>query len=722
MRRNYFLTSILILCTWLNALPVAAQSKLAKPATGIQINDSTSTDPSVVFGGIRRHGGDAIFSAQLTKMNGGDADPADALAAQSIYFFEQIRDAAKEQLPKTVEKAKEAAKKRYEELKAKRAPAKAGPVKPIPPRRKTAAIKYDEAPDRSDFHVFRNAAYSPEDGSLQIKTNERDNGTDVSGSETKTFDTPVATVTRSAEGKSDITFDGKQFSTALSYTEKAEAVSKTDNRKVGKTTKIEWSGAFDVCPDAEGIVRGTGMAHLYHQITINTGRDLGALTSDTLVEVKFTGYVNDAAEMTHFDLEGTTVETMLGYDRALDHGIIDDNKGIEDGKSTVTIERKNNTSPPSASEGGPIYGNIVFGPWKMLTYDQLSDTTQRRMGEFLAHGFNGIMLEVEPLMRMSIRRWQNGECVDVECVSAKPALKAGETVEITATANSKLDLSKINGDQKAFGTESVTPEEQRGEPSAVYTLTAPKAGETAYIGVTSTSKRGIGSGAWEYEIPKPKRKPPVKPPPPPKHVDPLWKGSIKAVHTEKETKEAPPSGRMKYENKTKTNKWEITLDVLGTRDLSGGIVNNFHAQTEVTYTGSSYQETSYAPGKMSCGNGPIITSPETRTIEIIEKGDGKQLLLVTISVIGTRGYLSFGSPGIHAERTVIRKYKTNCAVHDAHNSSTHTDPRGVSIGSPGYEVEFQVDPASPNEIQGNKTVVNSDGSETVYTWHLTRGK
>jgi hypothetical protein len=718
MRRNYFLTSILILCTWLNALPVAAQSKSAKPATGIQISGPVSTDPSVVFGSLRRQGGDAIFSEQLTKMNGGDADPADALAAQSIYFFEQIREQANGQLSETVEKAKEAAKKRYEELKAKQGPAKAGPVKPIPPPRKTATVKYDETPGRSDVHVFRSAAYSPEDGALQIKTNKRENGADVSGSETKTIDTPAATVTRGAEGKSDITFDGKQFSTSISMTEKDEAASKTDNRKLGITTKIEWSGAFDVCPDAEGIVRGEGKARLYNQTTIHTGRDLGALTSDTVIEVKFTGHVNDAAEMTHFDLEGTTTETMLGYDRALDHGIIDDNKGIEDGKSTVTFERKNNTPPAGDSPSG----DIAYGPWKMLTYDQLSDTTQRRMGEFLAHGFNGIMLEVGPLISLSIKRWQGGECVDVECVPAKPALKAGETVEVTATANSKQDLSKINGDQKAFGTQSVTPEEQRGEPSAVYTLTAPKAGEKAYISVTSTSKRGIGSGTWEYAIPKPKRKPPVKAPPPPKHVDPIWTGSINAVHTEKEENEKPPSGRMKYEKTVKSHRWEVVLAVDGTRDLSGGIINNFYAETDVMYTARDYRETAYAPGKMSCGNGPIITSPETRKYEMIDNGVGHQRLVVTISVIGTQGYLSFNAPGINADRSFIVKYETNCAPYNATNSKTYPEPRGVSVGSPGFEVDFVVDPAKPNEVQGTKTVTNSDGSQTVYSWHLTRGK
>jgi hypothetical protein len=717
MRRNYFLTSILILCTWLNALPAAAQVKSAKPAKGIQINAPVSTGPSEVFGGIRRRSGDGIFNSMLTKMNGGDADTADALAAQSIYFFDRIREQANGQLSETIEKAKEAAGKSYEQLKAKQGPAKAGPVKPIPPPRKNATVKYDEAPERSNSHIFRNAAHSPEDGALQVKTNKRDNGTDVSGSETKTIDTPAATVTRSAEGKSDITFDGKRFSTSISMTEKDEAASKTDSRRVGITTKIEWSGAFDVCPDAEGIVRGEGKARLYNQTTIHTGRDLGALTSDTVIEVKFTGHVNDAAEMTHFDLEGTTTETMLGYDRALDHGIIDDNKGIEDGKTAVTFERKNNTPPAGDSPSG----DIAYGQWKFPPYE-LSGTTEQRIGGAIAHGFNGIMLEVGPLISLSIKRWQNGECVDVECVPAKPALKAGETVEVTATANSKQDLSKINGDQKAFGTQSVTPDEQRGEPSAVYMLTAPKAGEKAYISVTSTSKRGIGSGTWEYAIPKPKRNPPVKTPPPPKHVDPIWTGSINAVHTEKEENEKPPSGRMKYEKTVKSHRWEVILSVDGTRDLSGGIINNFYAETDVMYIGRDYRETAYEPGKMSCGKGPIITSPETRKYEMIDNGVGRQRMVVTISVIGTQGYLSFNAPGINADRSFMVKYETNCAPYNATNSKTYPEPRGVSVGSPGFEVNFQVDPAKPNEVQGTKTVTNSDGSQTVYSWHLTRGK
>lgn len=730
MQRNYLLTSILIICTWLNALPVAAQKKEGKAPRNLDAALQLAADPVEFYGGALRLPGNGIFSSLLTKMNGGEADPSDALEAQSIYFYEQLKDASKDQLAQTVEKAREAAKKRYEELKAKRPASKNGGVKPVPPvkpapaPRKNATIKYDDAPRAAGLHVFRNAAYSPEDGSLRITKTERDNGMDISGTESKTIETPTTTITRSASGTSSLNYDGKQISISMGQSQKAEAVSKTDGKKLGEHIKIELSAALDVCPDADGIIRGTGLARFYNQTTINTGRDLGALTSDTTVELKVTGYVNDAAEMTHFDMEGTVTETTLGYDRALDHGLIDDTRGIEDGKGTAVFEV--NSSTPPTETGPNEYGtsrNVppVLGPSKVRAFTELSAGQASRLSEALGRGVQGIMLDMDQLMRSSIMRWRNYECVDVECVAPKTALKPNESVEVTATSVSKQDLSNFNAKLHATGDASITPVDQEGTPSAVYTLTAPKQ-DKAVTTVTSTSRRGIGLGMLEIPVIKPK-KPPVKTPPPPKQTgDPIWTGSIKAVHTEKEEQEKPKSGRMEYE-KTSTNKrWEVVLTVDGTRDLSGGIVNNFYAETEVMYTGREYRETSYASGKMSCSPGPIITSPETRKFEMLDNGVGHQRLLVTISIIGTHGYLSFGAPGINAERGFITKYETNCASYNATNSKTYQEPGGVSVGSPGFEVEFTVDPASPNEVQGTRTVTNPDGSQTVYTWSLRSGK
>jgi hypothetical protein len=35
------------------------------------------------------------------------------------------------------------------------------------------------------------------------------------------------------------------------------------------------------------------------------------------------------------------------------------------------------------------------------------------------------------------------------------------------------------------------------------------------------------------------------------------------------------------------------------------------------------------------------------------------------------------------------------------------------------EFKVEVDPKNPGVLKGTKTVTNSDGSETVYTWDLT---
>lgn len=714
-RKQIFFSLLLIVSTWLNATTVSAQVKLPPQASGNIKIAPQAADHSAIFAGLKKD--DGLFAAFVTKMNGGHKDTSDALEAQSVYFYDRLTEQADDQLAGVVKKAAEAGKKKYEQLKAKKGAVKNGPVKPGPARK---AANY---PD-TETQPFRKAAFlADEDGGI-VKT-ETDNGINIRGSEVKTIETRDGTAIRTSSGNSDLKFDGKRMSSETTMNDKVEAVSKTTGHKITKTMKLEWGAALDVCPDAEGVIRGTGKVRLYLQNMVNTGRDIGALTAETTLEVKITGYVNDAAELTHWDLEGTLTETTIGYDRALDHGIFDTVNGITDGKGTFTIKISNSTPPTSIEEEGTRWRKDVsakFGEMEVRTLDDLDQGRIDRMSNSTHSTLDGVMMQLDPLMRSSISHWRGGECVDVECVSAKAALKAGEATDITATAVSKQDLSKISAGHKAGGSLSVTPAEQRAGPSAVYTLTAPKAGETAQFVVTATSRRGIGIGLWEYQIPRPK-KPPVKNPPPPRpKPDPIWSGSIKAVHTEKETREAQPSGRMAGETITKNKRWEVTLEVPGTRDLSGGIVNNFHAQTAVIYHGSDYRETRYAPGKMSCGNGPIFISPETRKFEIIEKGDGRQLLLVTISVIGTRGYISFGSPEVQGERTVISKYETNCAAYNAANSSTHTDPRGVSIGSPSFEVEFQIDPSSPDQITGTKTVVNFDGSETVYTWSLTRGK
>lgn len=725
MRRNYLFTLFTLLSICINAVPAAAQAKTQKTARPIRAGIKPVSDSSEAFGGMKK--GDGIFEAQVAKMSGGDEDTANALAAQSVFFYDRLRAETAGRMDAAMQKAREAGKQRYEQIKSGRGTAKPAPAKKAPARGKTATVKYDDiAPLASDRHIFQNASFSPDDDGPKITTTETDDAIRIAGTEIKALDTPDVAATRTANAGSDLTFDGKQFTIAMMVNEKVEAQSKRDGRKVTKEFKMEWKTSFDMCPDAEGIVRGKATARNFFQTTIHTGRDLAALTNETLTEINITGYVNDDAVMTHFDMEGTATETTYGYDRALDKGIVEDTNGIIDGKGSFIINIANSTPPRRVRLEGNSWDTDTdpeLGEVKVGTYDELSEGQIDRLDKLTGSNIGMLLLDLSTLMRTSTSRWQNQECVDVECVAPKTSLKPGETVEVTATTISEQDGSKVNSpNMKAGGTQSVTPEQQAGTPAAVYTLTAPKEGKATFV-VTSTSRRGIGIGMLEIPVIKPKK--PVKPAPPKpqKPKDPLWQGTVKATHTEYEVFEGIPTPRMTRDHYSKDQKWEVMLTIPGTRDLSGGIINNFHTSTEVSYEGTDYKEKAYPSSKMGCGrNGPIIMSAQTQKFTIIDKGTGKAQMLVTIAIYNGRGHISFGAPETAAQRHIITKYESACVEYNRTNSYDGIEPRPVMVGSPSFEVNFDIDPTKPDEVSGTKTVLNNDGSKTIYSWNLTRIK
>ncbi len=77
-----------------------------------------------------------------------------------------------------------------------------------------------------------------------------------------------------------------------------EALSQIDNNKITTISKLNWGSSFDICPDANGIVRGKLKAHVNNQTVVNLGKEIAALTDDLKIEFEVTGYVNDDAVMT----------------------------------------------------------------------------------------------------------------------------------------------------------------------------------------------------------------------------------------------------------------------------------------------------------------------------------------------------------------------------------------------------------------------------------------
>ena len=724
MNKNFWTSLLIILSIVFNAVPAAAQSGGLKA----NIKLTAKENPSETFRGLYRTGNFA-FARLLKKTSGGESI-VNALETQSVEFFEKFQAATEKHLDEVVEKARQAKDPKNPRPGVKTAPATKMPIR----SGDNGSNLFDERyfSNQSAMGVrFTNASYSPNfshNGLMnfaldepQVTVTETATGKTATATSVKTLDTGDAAGTLTITSDKKVNFSDNTMSTETIYGEKTEVFSRVDGTKVTKTFKMTIGSSFDVCPDAQGIVRGKGKMLIYSQTTSIKGKEIAALTDEKTAQFQITGYVNEAAVFTHFDMEGVAAEKSLGYDRAVRIGALDDSGGITDGSKSVVYTFSGNTPPTETRDfnGNRDWTNTKFSTADVKSFNINTDEELERVDAIGKLGILSFMAELELIMKSSISSWRNGECVAVECTAPKTALKPSESIEVTAVTTSKLDSGKINADLTVVADETATPEKQKGTPTAVYTLTAPQKGK-AYIGVTSTSKRGIGLGSLEIPVETVKKQPPVKNPPPKKNdCDQGWTGTVKAVRTKRADKTKPASGRLVRQVESVNETYSVNINVLGTRDLSGGIVTNFHGNAEVNYLSTEYREFNYAAGKMSCGNG-IINSPETRKLELQTKGDEKGQIIVTISVIGNWGHISFTPPELQAERIRTDTYETNCPAYNAANSGTGRSDDSIDIIQTGFEIEFDVDPSKPNVIEGSKTVQESDGSETTYTWNLAR--
>jgi hypothetical protein len=195
---------------------------------------------------------------------------------------------------------------------------------------------------------------------------------------------------------------------------------------------------------------------------------------------------------------------------------------------------------------------------------------------------------------------------------------------------------------------------------------------------------------------------------------------VKAVKVKRQDKQTGQDGRLVRQVESLRETYDAKVTVLGTRDLSGGIVNNFHGNAEGSFFSTKYSESNYAPGKMSCDK-QIITTPQTHKMEIQEKGEANARVLVAIAINGgNRAYIGFTAPVTASERIITRTYESSCPSYNAVNSGTERADYTIDRNGPFFEVWFEIDPSSPNVLKGSKTIQDSDGSETLITWDLSR--
>jgi hypothetical protein len=608
------------------------------------------------------------------------------------------------------------------------------PVKRTPVRTRGAAF------DSSNNVFFQNASFNrsndnsffqlsdesfnetSESDEPTITKNETDDGMQMYGTtgSTKVVGDVTFTKGETADARA-IMVEGGNIGTETKSVQFVDAFDKKERKGVRKETTISWRILTASCPDADGIVGGSAVTTASHKITIKTPQTIVILTREVTTRMSIKSFVNAAAELTHFDMEGAAVETISGYDRAdrLDMG---DGK-ISDGTKQIDYELRNN-KPGKEVKTETGWTNEIGGEpgeMKMAYSRNLTAAEVKRIHEIAGQNVWWLYDQAYFYVKAAQKNWRYGGCVQVILTTPKTKLLPAETAEVSAETVHKFDKSKVNAELTLqTATESAMPEKYEAVTQGTFILTAPKKGDNAYIAVESVSRRGI---AWEpLKFVKEKvKKSPAKPVKTPvvKKCSGGWSGKITVVKRKVEKIVKPADGRLVREINNNEETFSIDYNVLGIQDTSNGLVNGYFSEALMNYRSVRYNESNYDTGKMSCDK-KIIATTETRKIEILKSALSSKRITVYVSNFGEKGYLTFGSPEIQAEQIITRTYETSCPSYDKVNSSVDRSGGLIDIVNPSFEIQFELGAKSEYLLVGSKTIQNSDGSETLVTWNLTR--
>jgi hypothetical protein len=452
------------------------------------------------------------------------------------------------------------------------------------------------------------------------------------------------------------------------------------------------------CPDANGVLRGRGKL----------------VTAQSATEFEITGYVTDAAELSHFDMAGATSETLTGGGRSR--------------RISVRVE----TNKIGTEKSADRIGNVIFtdpDPQMAELLKSEANAAVKAIYEQAAAGF-----------RAARDEWRGGACVEVTLMAAKTKLMPGERIAVTAESRQKQEKTAINALLSVkSAAAAAAPSNLQGTPRANFTLTAPVREGIASITIESVSKRGIGLGKLEFPVsPRPiGKKPPVKPedppviviikkPPqkkstnkPPTRCKPAnnWKGVISVKTYGKRELPAGQTGagggRLQYALAYRETSYQIDYKFYGERDLSGGFANAVFADANVSYLERYYRTFTYVPAY--CGTTRI---PQLKT-EFINrseaKGDGRAS--VFISAYTRSASFQFAAPKAVGVKYYEQLHFSGCPQQDGINTYIRDDGK-FEWNFKGLLFEFENESTETGVLKGAKTVQNSDGTETTVTWDL----
>lgn len=646
---------------------------------------------------------------------------ADAAAAQGV-LDEEAEALAGAVGAAAVEKGAEAQQEEIDRLKEKlKAPPAAKPrAAPAPkPAARPAARRRAAHTGGLPALDWRQLAFGfaplRQEGKPEVKITQTDKEVSAEGESKKSFETDKASMKRTQKAESKFIKDGEVFGVEIKHTEVIEGKSKTGNQYFRKETVMFWSARVAACPDVKGVTAGTGKGYVTAKTTV-TGEGGTANVSRTVTaDTKTTGYVDDEAEMTHYDLEAEAVETIAGYDDAAARKVMTD-VTFKDGTYRLRYEMTGNRIEINkTAEGGPRtpakMGKIVV---KMVPGSNAEDVkrTDKAAGALVA----GIWNHTNDMYKAARSHWRNYGCV--ECVSRAPKsrLKKGEGIVIEVETVHKQDSGKVSARLEAGALDAaVTPETQQGTPSAKFGYTHGDLEKSDFT-VESFSRRGIGIGGLEFITAG--------------ECSGGFSGKVEIVmkKTEGWTKVTKKGEHISDQYYSGTAQYKWSYDYAGAFDITDSPGDTDEAgDISATLKGSVTaraaritDETDNWTTTTDCFPDPPRTAGKNSFSLIKEEGK----LAGTIDdgnlwIKGVSYRVAFGIPeiqGTRVHRTKVTPF--GWCMEGANPPSDETDEGEVSFPVEVVEFEGKLDPKNPHLIEGSKTFTDELGNEVTISWRL----
>lgn len=674
---------------------------------GAIVQELSNQDADKIFADLLRKARGAEFQVLLEKLFGEEAQQAaDAFDENSEQLYEDVSRAASEKSEESLEKQ---IAERTEKPGAKPIivpDTKTNPVKN--PVKKSKKVGFNFQP-KSDWRQFV-SGFQPlsQDEKPDIKMTETDKEIRAEGSDKKSFETKDAKGTRTQKAETRYIKDGKTFGVEIKNTEIIEAVSKPDGKSFRRELSMLWGAEVAACPDINGVTKGTGKAKVISKtVYIESGETI-TMTSEFDLQAKLTGFVNDRAEMTHYDFELDAYTTNSGYENALRRNLIKEIK-IKDGRYGLHYDIAGNTIEVSDGKYGGYRKPAKMGKAEARKLTAMSDADTTLVGSAIGPMVPSIWNSANEMYKSAEKNWKNYGCVEVICKVPKLTLKPGEEVVITAETVHKDDSSKVNAELSAEAYQAqITPESQPAKPSANFTFTQ-DGEENSTFYVNSISKRGIGRGDVEFQTEKEEEV----------TENGAWTGTIRVERKQREEREKR-SGANLAENggymETTTN---VQIKLTGRRDTSVDATNAFFGLVTGEQEYVDYEYDRYKIDEGYCGanavpyKGPKEITRTSRTL-----ADFNKETRVYVEIGKTGGTITFSLPETSGRTIHSYVHKSPCSEHDRANTNEAID-EDVPTSGGSFAFSFPVDPAQKS-IKGSINVREDDGSMTTYNWELSR--